>query len=93
MTSLAADAKKIASYVRGHWSIENKCHWVLDVAFSEDLCRTRTKNSAANLSIIRHIALNLLTRDKTEKVGKKTKRKIAGWNHSYLASLLYHLEK
>ena len=89
---LSPDAQKIASYIRGHWQIENQCHWVLDVALSEDLCCTRTKNSAANLSVIRHIALNLLTQDKTKKVGKKTKRKIAGWDHKYLAGLLDHLK-
>lgn len=92
ITSLTHDAKKIAGYIRDHWKIENQCHWVLDVAFSEDLCRTRTQNSAANLSIIRHIALNLLTQDKSIKVGKKTKRKLAGWDNSYLAGLLQYLK-
>lgn len=91
ISSLAPNAERLQRYIRQHWSIENQCHWVLDVAFSEDHCRARTKNSAANLSIVRHIALNLLNKDTSKKVGKKAKRKLAGWDHKYLSGLLSHL--
>ncbi len=91
ISSLAPDAKKIQAYIRQHWSVENQLHWVLDVAFCEDHCRARTKNAAANLSILRHITLNLLNKDKSLKVGKKAKRKLAGWDHRYLSGLLRHL--
>ena len=60
--------------VRAHWGIENSLHWVLDVAFDEDQNRARKGHSAANLAVIRHIALNLIKQDKTSKVGVKTKR-------------------
>ena len=45
--------------VRAHWSIENSSHWVLDVVFGEDACRTRTQNPDGHLAGLRKIALNL----------------------------------
>lgn len=73
---------------RGHWSIENSLHWVLDMAFREDLNRTRTDHSAHNFAILRHIALNLLKDEKTAKVGIKVKRLKCGWNEDYLLKVL-----
>lgn len=73
---------------RGHWSIENGLHWVLDIAFREDHNRTRTDHSAHNLAILRHIALNLLKAEKSAKVGVKVKRLKCGWNEDYLLKVL-----
>lgn len=73
---------------RGHWSIENNLHWVLDVAFREDHNRTRTDHSAHNFAILRHIALNLLKGERTAKVGVKVKRLKCGWNEDYLLRVL-----
>lgn len=73
---------------RGHWSIENTLHWVLEVAFREDYNRTRTDHSAHNFAILRHIALNLLKGEKTAKVGVKVKRLKCGWNEDYLLRML-----
>lgn len=73
---------------RGHWSIENSLHWVLDIAFREDQNRTRTDHSAHNFAILRHIALNLLKAEKTAKVGVKVKRLKCGWNEDYLLQVL-----
>ncbi|MDQ6962432.1 MAG: ISAs1 family transposase [Mariprofundaceae bacterium] len=69
----AENTKYIGHVVRSHWDIENKLHWVLVCAFNEDDNRTRTGNGAANLAIIRHISLNLLKSEKTEKMGVKNK--------------------
>ena len=55
-----SDSGRFAATVRGHWGIENQQHWVLDVQFGEDACRTRRDHSAENLALIRRIALNLL---------------------------------
>jgi predicted transposase YbfD/YdcC len=52
------DRDRFAATVRGHWSIENQQHWVLDVQFGEDACRTRSGHSAENLALIRRLALN-----------------------------------
>lgn len=49
-----------AEVVRGHWSVENSLHWVLDVTFGEDGDRTLDRNAAANLSLVRKIAVSLL---------------------------------
>ncbi|NQY66352.1 MAG: transposase, partial [Flavobacteriales bacterium] len=73
--------------VRKHWGIENKVHWVLDVAFNEDLSRKRTGHAAENYSTINRIALNLLKKDDA-KIGVKAKRKMAGWDNEYLRKVM-----
>ena len=80
-------AQIIAQGVRKHWGIENKVHWVLDVAFGEDLSRKRTGNAAQNYSTLNRIALNLLKKDDA-KVGIKSRRKMAGGGNEYLLKLI-----
>jgi predicted transposase YbfD/YdcC len=82
-------AKRFAEAVRGHWGIENSCHWQLDVTFGEDQCRVRKDHADANLSILRRAALSLLKNEKTAKVGVKNKRLTAGWNEDYLAKVVF----
>jgi predicted transposase YbfD/YdcC len=82
------DASGMAQIIRGHWSVENKLHWVLDVSFAEDQSRQRKDHSAENFSRLRRIALNLLRREKTKKRGIKGKRLNAAWDHDYLLKLL-----
>ena len=74
--------------VRNHWHIEINLHWSLDVSFDDDLNRARTGNAQENLSIIKRIALNMLNKDKSTKVGIKAKRKKAGWNNNYLLQII-----
>ena len=88
ISSLSGGAEQALEAVRGHWGIENKVHWVLDIAFREDDCRIRKGNGAQNFAILRHIALNLLKQEKTAKCGVKTKRLKAGWNENYLLKVL-----
>jgi predicted transposase YbfD/YdcC len=88
ITSLSVDAEELADYIRGHWSIENQLHWVLDVTFGEDNSRIRKDNAPENLAVIRHIALNLLKQDKNSKCSLKGKRNKAGWDDDYLLQLL-----
>ena len=80
------DAKKMAGLIRAHWSIENSCHWVLDVAFREDDSRIRTGQE--NFALLRKIALGLLKQETTLKRGIRAKSKNAGWNHDYLLRVL-----
>ena len=82
-------ARSFGAAVRGHWGIENRLHWQLDVTFGEDHCRTRKGRADANLSILRRTALSLLKNEKTAKVGMKNKRLTAGWNDSYLEKVLF----
>jgi len=74
LTSHAPDAEKLLELVRGHWGIENRCHWVLDVTFNEDQCRVRTGHAAQNLALLRKLTLNLLRADKTVKDTMRGKR-------------------
>jgi len=73
--------------------MENNLHWVLDYAFDEDSQRTRMGNSAANMSIIQHISLNLLKSESTAKVGVKNKRLKAGWDNQYLLTVLFSMNR
>jgi predicted transposase YbfD/YdcC len=82
------DADAMARAVRSHWGIENKLHWSLDMAFREDECRIRSGHGAENFSRLRRIALNLLKRDKSIRVGVKAKRLRAGWDHDYLLRVI-----
>ena len=81
-------AGRFAEAVRGHWSIENRLHWQLDVTFQEDQCRIRQGHADANFSILRRTALSLLKNETTLKVGVKNKRLTAGWDESYLEKVL-----
>jgi predicted transposase YbfD/YdcC len=84
----AMDAKAMAGYVRGHWSVENNLHWQLDVSFGEDDRRIRKDHGAENFSRLCRMALNLVKSEKSVKAGMKAKRKKAGWDEPYLLKLL-----
>jgi predicted transposase YbfD/YdcC len=88
ISSLESDARQALKAVRTHWGIENKVHWVLDIAFREDDSRVRKGNAAQNLAVLRHVALNLLKQEATTKCGIKAKRLKAGWDQDYLLKVL-----
>jgi predicted transposase YbfD/YdcC len=88
ISSLPAKAAPLSRIVRAQWGIENSMHWVLDVAFREDDCRIRVGDAAQNFAILRRIALNLLKKEKTTKLGINAKRLKAGWNVDYLGKVL-----
>ena len=91
ISSLPADAQKIAGAIRAHWLVENALHWTLDVVFNEDGSRVRKDNAGENMAIIRHITLNMLNNAKKssfKSVGLKALRKKAGWGNETLALIL-----
>ena len=88
ISSLEASSEDFQKAIRSHWSIENKLHWTLDVAFREDASRKRKGNSTQNFSILNKIALNLLKNEKTSKIGVKSRRMKAGWDNHYLIKVL-----
>jgi predicted transposase YbfD/YdcC len=87
ISSLLPNARRIGGAIRGHWSIENGLHWVLDVVFREDARRLYDRTAAENVSFLNRLALSILRGD-TSKGSLKVKRKQAGWNIHYLAQLL-----
>jgi predicted transposase YbfD/YdcC len=81
-------ARRFAEAVRGHWGIENRLHWQLDVTFQEDQCRIRKGHADTNFSILRRTALSMLKNETSHKVGIKNKRLTAGWDEDYLLKVL-----
>lgn len=88
LSSLEVCAMTLARAVRGHWSVENSCHWVLDVVFREDDSRVRTGYAAENLGLVRRLALSLLQQEKTAKVGVQNKRLKAARSEEYLLKVV-----
>ena len=86
--SIEKDAALFGRSVRQHWGIENSLHWRLDMGFREDESRIRKGYSGENFAVMRHMAINLLKKEKTTKLGVKNKRLRAGWDADYLAKLL-----
>jgi len=88
LSSLPLGVETFARAVRGHWGVENKLHWALDVCFREDQSRARAGYAAENLAALRRLALNVLKREKTKKRGIRGKMLNASWDHPYLLRLL-----
>lgn len=83
-----SSALQFAEAVRSQWQVENCLPWVLDVGFREDDCRIRKDYAPENMALLRHVALNLLSQDKTAKGGIKAKRLKVGWDNTFLLKLL-----
>ena len=87
ITSLVLLAHLLGPVVRSHWSIENSLHWIMDMVFRDDECRVRTDHAPANFAAIKHMAQNLL-RNAPGKSSMRSRRKAAGWDDNFLASLV-----
>jgi predicted transposase YbfD/YdcC len=92
LSSALLDAPTFARAVRAHWGVENRLHWVMDVVFHDDLARLRTGYGPENMAIVRHMAINHmainLVRQATPTASLKNRRKLAGWDSSYLETLI-----
>jgi predicted transposase YbfD/YdcC len=80
-------AARLLNIVRTHWTIENQLHWVLDVVFDEDRARNRKDHGPQNIALLRKLALNLL-RSHPDKASIRRKIKKAGWDDTFLISIL-----
>ena len=87
LASSPLSAERFAEVTRAHWGIENSLHWVLDVVMNEDYARNRKDNGPKNLAVLRHMALNIVRKEKS-KGSMRLKFKRAGWNDDFLATLL-----
>ncbi len=90
LLSEQVSASRMIEIARTHWTIENQLHWVLDVALNEDAARNRKDNGPENLAILRKLALNLL-RTNPDRASIRRKIKKAGWDDSFLISLISHM--
>ncbi len=88
ITSIPADARRFAHAVRGHWGVENRLHWRLDVVFSEDASRIRKGNAPAIMTSIRHLCMNLFEHE-SSSLRLSQKRRKAAWNDNYRAKVLF----
>jgi|SRR5262245_4260090 len=80
-------ARRYAAALRNHWGIENHQHWHLDVSFGEDASRVENRHGAANLALLRKMALSLLKQNpRKESIARK--RKAAALDPAFLAEIL-----
>lgn len=90
ISSFDTSAEGFEELLRGHWSIENQLHWVLDVIFGEDACKARKDNSPLNLNVLRKIALaRLKTTSTVKKMSLNKKRFSAALNCDFLTSVIF----
>jgi predicted transposase YbfD/YdcC len=94
ISSAVLDARQMYERIRGHWSIENRLHWSLDVVFGEDACGVTKGHGPENLNTLRKLALSLLRAAPSPRSGKKKitgpKRQfIAAMNPDYLFTVLF----
>jgi predicted transposase YbfD/YdcC len=88
VSSLEANASKISHAIRCHWHVENSLHWVMDVTFKEDDSRIRRGVAAENMSVMRHLALNLIRKESESKFSVPRKRRKAGLYDEYREKVL-----
>jgi predicted transposase YbfD/YdcC len=87
LSSLAMDVKRLARAVRGHWGIENGCHWILDVTYREDESRIREEALRENFAWLNRFTLSLL-KQHPDRTSIAMKRRSCGWNDEYLMKVL-----
>jgi predicted transposase YbfD/YdcC len=87
ISSLALAVKCFARAVRGHWGIENGCHWSLDFTFREDESRIREKNLRENFAWLNRFLLSLLK----QHPGRDSivmRRRACGWDENFMLEVL-----
>jgi predicted transposase YbfD/YdcC len=87
ISSLDVGVKRFAHAVRGHWGIENSCHWSLDVTYREDESRVRDKNLRENIAWLNRLTLSLL-KQHPGRESLAMKRRSCGWSDDFLLEVL-----
>jgi predicted transposase YbfD/YdcC len=88
ISSLPPHVERLAELIRGHWGIENRLHWSLDVTFNEDQSRIRLGHAAENAALIRRLTLSILKQDTRYSDSLRCKRLRAAWETSALEHFL-----
>ena len=90
ISSIGVDVELFAKAVRGHWEVENKVHWVLDVTYGEDASRIRKGYGAENLAVLRRMTLNMLRQDtKNKKISLRKRRFFCALDEKYLEKTVF----
>ena len=91
LSSLPVDLKLFARAVRGHWSVENACHWTLDVTFREDDSRIRERVLGANITWLYRFTLSILEQHPDRRMSLIMKRRGCGWSEKFLMEVINEL--
>jgi predicted transposase YbfD/YdcC len=88
LSSLAVDVDLFARAVRGHWAVENSCHWSLDVTFREDDSRIRQRVLGPNIAWLFRFTLSLLKQHPDKRQSLAMKRRGCGWSDKFLMEVI-----
>jgi predicted transposase YbfD/YdcC len=87
ISSLAVGVKRFARAIRGHWGIENSCHWSLDVTYREDESRIRERRLRENFAWLNRMTLSLL-KQHPGRQSVAMKRRRCGWSEGFLMEVI-----
>ena len=87
ISSLGMGVKRFAGAARGHWGVENTCHWTLDMTFREDDSRLRGRLIRENFAWLNRLALSLLKQHPSQD-SIAMKRRLCGWDEDFLMEVL-----
>ena len=87
ISSLTLDVKRFARAARGHWGIENSCHWSLDMMFREDESRLRERHLRENFAWLNRFTLSLL-KQHPDRQSLVMKRRSCGWSDTFLMEVV-----
>jgi predicted transposase YbfD/YdcC len=87
LSSMGLDVQEFSRAVRGHWGIENGCHWILDMTFREDESRPREGNLRENFAWLNRWALSLL-KQHPGRQSVAMKRRSCGWSDAFLMEVV-----
>jgi predicted transposase YbfD/YdcC len=88
LSSLPVDAGTFARAARGHWSVENACHWTLDVTFREDDSRIRERVLGSNITWLYRFTLSILKQHPDRRRSLIMRRRCCGWSEKFLMEVI-----
>ena len=88
ISSLPPQAEMLGGAIRGHWGVENDCHWTLDIVFNEDESLITEGHAPENLRATNLLVAKMLKAEKSCKKGVRAKQFKASLNHGYLCRVL-----
>ncbi|MCZ2111811.1 MAG: ISAs1 family transposase [Dehalococcoidia bacterium] len=88
LSSLSVDVAQFARAVRGHWSVENACHWSLDVTYREDESRVRERVLGSNITWLYRFTLSILKQHPDPRLSLIMRRRACGWSDKFLMEVI-----